>query len=98
MEKPITPTTYLLHGNRVEIMPYFLYEVNLYRITKDMVYLIDSRYYKSDKPLSIKKHTIKKDKGIVQYIDILGVTKEFVKENRLPIFQLNKKSIKKKKK
>lgn len=103
MEKPTVLTTYLLHGNRVEIMPYFLYEVSVYKITKNMAALIGSQFYKSDKPLTIKKDvTVKKckDYSIVRYVDILGVTKEFVEENNLPTYeaQIKKKRNKKKKK
>ena len=101
MEKPTVPTTYLFHGDRVEIMPYFLYEVSVYKITKNMAALMGSQFYKSDKPLTIKKDsTIKKykDYSIVRYVDILGVTKEFVEENNLPIYEIKKKRNKKKKK
>lgn len=103
MEKPTIPTTYLLQGNRVEIMPYFLYEVSVYKITKNMAALMGSQFYKSDKLLTIKKDvTVKKckDHSIVRYVDILGVTKEFVEENNLPIYeaQIKKKRNKKKKK
>lgn len=68
-----------------------------------MAVFMDSRYYKSDKFLTIKKDvTVKKckDHSIVRYVDILGVTKEFVEENNLPIYeaQIKKKRNKKKKK
>lgn len=101
MEKPTVPTTYLFHGDRVEIMPYFLYEVSVYKITKNMAALMGSQFYKSDKPLTIKKDsTIKKykDYSVIRYVDILGVTKEFVEENNLPIYEIKKKRNKKKKK
>lgn len=103
MEKPTIPETYLLQGNRVEIMPYFLYEVSVYKVTKNMVALMGSQFYKSDRLLTIKKDvTVKKckDHSIVRYVDILGVTKEFVEENNLPIYeaQIKKKRNKKKKK
>ena len=101
MEKPTVPTTYLFQGDRVEIMPYFLYEVSVYKITKNMAALMGSQFYKSDKPLTIKKDsTIKKykDYSVVRYVDVLGVTKEFVEENNLPIYEIKKKRNKKKKK
>lgn len=103
MEKPTVPTTYLLQGNRVEILPYFLYEVSVYKITKNMAALMGSQFYKSDKLLTIKEDvTIKKfkDYSVVRHVDILGVTKEFVEENNLPIYeaQTKKKPNKKKKK
>lgn len=102
MAKPIIPTTYLLHGNRVEIMPYFLYEVSVYKITKNMASLMGSCYYKSDKILTIKDDvTIKKinNCNIIRYVDLLAVTKEFVEENNLPMYDENiKKKPKKKRK
>ena len=84
-------------------MPYFLYEVSVYKITKNMAALMASQFYKSDKALTIKNDvTVKryKDYSIVRYVDVLGVTKEFVEENNLPIYEpkTKKKSTKKKKK
>lgn len=90
---------YLIGDNKVEIMPYFLYEVSIYKITKNMAYLIDSQLYKSDKVLKVRNDvTVKKYRNysIVRYITILGVTKEFVEENDLPIYK--KKLTKRKKK
>ena len=103
MEKPIIPQTYLFGGNRVEILPYFLYEVSVYKIIKNMAALMASQFYKSDKALTIEKDvTVKKykDYSIVRYVDVLGVTKEFVEENNLPTYEskVKKKSIKRKKK
>lgn len=90
---------YLIRDNKVEIMPYFLYEVSIYKITKNMASLVDSQLYKSDKVLKVRNDiTVKKyrDYSIVRYVTILGVTKEFVEENDLPIYK--KKLIKRKKK
>ena len=90
---------YLIGDNKVEIMPYFLYEVSIYKITKNMASLMDSQLYKSDKVLKVRNDiTVKKyrDYSIVRYVTILGVTKEFVEENDLPIYK--KKLIKRKKK
>lgn len=101
MEKHTDQKTYLLQDNRVEVMPYFLYEVSVYKITKDMAALMGSKFYKSDKPLNIKKDvTVKKckDYDIVRYVDILGVTQEFVDEEKLPLYKPKKKVTKKKKK
>lgn len=103
MEKPTIPQIYLFGDSRVEILPYFLYEVSIYKIAKNMAALMASQLYKSDKALTIKKDvTVKKykDHSIVRYVDVLGVTKEFVEENNLPIYEskVKKKSIKRKKK
>lgn len=98
MGKLTIPETYLLQGNRVEIMPYFLYEVSVYKSIKGMAFLIGSQYYKSNRLLNIKKETtVKKCSGysVVRYISVLGVTKEFVDENRLQLYQPIKKKKKK---
>lgn len=98
MEKPTIPTTYLLHGNRVEIMPYFLYEVSIYKITNNMAFLLDSQLYKSDSFLTIKEVvSTKKYKhySIVRYVNVLGVTREFVEENNLTILEQKKNKKKK---
>lgn len=90
---------YLIGDNKVEIMPYFLYEVSIYKITKNMASLMDSQLYKSDKVLKVRNDvTVEKyrDYSIVRYVTILGVTKEFVEENDLPIYK--KKLTKRKKK
>ena len=90
---------YLIGDNKVEIMPYFLYEVSIYKITKNMASLMDSQLYKSDKVLKVRNDiTVKKYRAysIVSYVTILGVTKEFVEENDLPIYK--KKLTKRKKK
>ena len=81
---------YLIGDNKVEIMPYFLYEVSIYKITKNMASLMDSQLYKSDKVLKVRNDiTVKKYRAysIVSYVTILGVTKEFVEENDLPIYK-----------
>lgn len=94
MEKPTITTSYLLKDNRVVVMPYFLYEVSIYKITKNTATIIASKFFKSDKLLSIKKPTtVKKYRNylVVRYIDILGVTKEFIEDNSLPLYQLKTK-------
>lgn len=101
MEKPTVQKTYLFQNNRVEIMPYFLYEVSIYKITKNMAFLLDSQFYKSDRILTVNKDvTVIKYKGyrLVRYVDLLGVTKEFIEENNLPLYESKQKSIKNKKK
>lgn len=99
MAKPIIPTTYLLDGNRVEVMPCFVYEVDVYKISKNMASLIYSKLYKSDKLLTIKKEVLLKkykDYKLVRHVDILGVPKEFIEENELPIFEIKLKKKRKK--
>lgn len=82
-------------------MPYFLYEVCLYRTTKGMASLIASKFFKSDRLLDIKKTvTVKRydEYTLLRSIDLVGVPKEFVEMEQLPVYELNKKKINKKKK
>lgn len=100
MAKPTIPVSYRFGENRIEPMPYFLYEVSIYKITKNMAGLLDSKYYKSDKLLKIKNEVESKkykDYSIVRYIDLLGAPMEFIRENNLPIYELRKPFKKKKK-
>lgn len=100
MAKPTIPVSYRFGENRIEPMPYFLYEVSVYKITKNMAGILDSKFFKSDKLLKIKNDVECKkfkDYQIVRYIDLLGAPMEFIKENNLPIYELRKPSKKKKK-
>ena len=51
--------------------------------------------YTIKKDTTIKKY---KDHYIIRYINVLGVTKDFVEESNLPTYESKKKSIKRKKK
>lgn len=100
MAKPTIPVSYRFGDDRIEPMPYFLYEVSVYKITKNMACILSSKFYKSDKLLKIK-NTVEckkfKDHSIVRYVDLLGAPMEFIQENNLPIYELKKPSKKKKK-
>jgi hypothetical protein len=99
----IVPPTYRFGDSRVEVLPYFLYEVCIYRLYKDRAELLDSRYYKSSNLLTIKNATMSKqykDYSIVKMINLLGVTQDFVDKNHLLLYEATKpkrKSINKKK-
>lgn len=84
MEKPTNPILYRSGNNKVEQMPYFLYEVSTYKIIGNMAFLINSKYYKSDKAITSRSIT-KKYPGytIVYYIEVIGVTENYIKENHL---------------
>ena len=93
--------TYRYGDFQLEILPYFLYEVNLYRIFKNRSDLISTRYYKSDKFLKINECKVVKQLSnfkIVRFIDLIGSPEFFVKENYLSKFELlkNKKHEKRK--
>lgn len=70
-------------------MPSFVYDVSIYRITKDSASLVDQQLYSSNKLLDIKDDTIiTKYRGnlLVKYIDIIGVPEEFVKNQDLKLY------------
>ena len=89
MEKRTQEDLYLLGKDKVEIFPYFLYEVTLYELSKNRARLLQSNYYKSDKLLNIKKEIIKKKKNrlFIKSINLLGVPFEFIKENNLKKYE-----------
>lgn len=86
--------SYRYKENRVTIMPYFLYEVNIYRLEKNMASILNSKFYKSDELINIKNDEIilerTKDYTIVKNIDIIGVPEDFVKKNSLEVYELRK--------
>lgn len=92
MEKPTETTNYRFGDDKIEVMPYFLYEVTIYQICKSMARLLESKYYKSDKLLKVKDTAIKySDYSIVRNITLLAAPIEFIKENNLQEYQLKKK-------
>lgn len=100
MAKPTPPISYRYEDNRIEPMPYFLYEVSVYRVSKNMAGILKSKFYKSNKLLDIKNVSEYKSYGsyaIIKYIDLLGAPMEFIEENKLPIYELQKPPKKKKK-
>lgn len=100
MAKPIIPISYRFEEHRVEPMPYFLYEVGIYKITNDSACILGSKYFKSDKLLNLKSEVEQRkfsNYRLLKYVDLLGAPMEFIEENNLPIYELRK-PIKKKKK
>ena len=99
MGKSTYAKSYRFGSNRVVEMPYFLYEVCEYKLAKNMASILASKYYKSDKPLTIKQEEVilkkTKEYTIVKMIDIVGATKEFIEENKLPLYEPKKKVTKK---
>lgn len=90
MVKPL----YQYNEDKIESMPYFLYEISYYKIEKNMAGLLDFKYFKSDKLLNIKnKIECKRYKNylIIRYINLIGAPIEFIKENNLQLYELKKK-------
>lgn len=91
---PTLANTYNYNGNQIELLPYFLYSVDVYRVSNKRSNVIISKLYTSNSLLDIKEvNIIKRFKtfSIIRYITLLGAPKFFVEENNLPKFELYKK-------
>lgn len=83
--------TYRYEDCQIEVLPYFLYEVSIYRIALMRANILSTRYYTSDKLLKVKEvEVIKhfKNFNIKRFITLLGAPKSFIEENNLPIYEL----------
>ena len=99
MAKFTHPTSYqFLTGENVLESKSFIYQVTLYKYSKNCIELLDTKYYSSSTYLEIKNN-FKKIKGkncfYVKYINIIGVPKSFIIDYAL---EVSKEPIKKKKK
>lgn len=93
--------TYTYKGFRLEILPYFLYEICINKYWKGGFCTLESKFLKSDKPLKVKVfNQFKYGESflIEKSITMLGAPYSFIRENNLPEFQLNNKKKKLKKK
>lgn len=80
----MTTELFLFGNDKIEVLPYFLYEVTIYQISKSMVRLLESKYYKSDKLLNVKDTAIRyKNYSLIRNITLLAAPIEFIKENNL---------------
>lgn len=88
-DKPMQSELYLFGSNKIEVLPYFLYEVTVYELSKNMARLLASSYYKTDRELTINKVIPKKyrNKLYIKNIDLLGAPFDFIKENKLKKYQ-----------
>lgn len=93
------PITYRYQDSQIEVLPYFLYEVDLYFISPRRANMLSNRLYTSDRLLNVKEvEVVKRFKNfnIQRFITLLGAPISFIEENNLPIYE-PKKPIKKKK-
>jgi len=97
MAKPTPSASYLtLDGSRIYPAPFFLYEVVTYKLyngkqalpAKGRVELVNSKFFKSSKPLAtLKYRTIKKlDYLLEQSIVWIGAPMQYITDNNLPIY------------
>ncbi len=100
--KPTPPTSYLTSdGSRIYPAPFFLYEVTTYKLynakqaapAKGRAELIDSRFFKTTKPLkTLEYRSIKKsDYLLEQSITWIGAPMSYILDNNLPIYDPKKK-------
>lgn len=87
------PKSYIYNGCRIEVLPYFLYEVCLHKYWKNGYCILGSKFIKSDQLLDIKQANVYKrvDEYLLEKdITLLGVPSSFVEENNLPVYEINK--------
>lgn len=92
------PVTYRYQDSQIEVLPYFLYEVSIYKTAPKMSSILSSKFYTSKKLLEVEEMTILKrfrNFDIERYVTLLGAPQSFIEENNLPIYELKKRKSKK---
>ena len=77
---------YIYNNYDIEILPYFLYEVCINKYWKNGFCLLGHKYFKTDKPLNIKKTSIYKkykDYLIEKEIILMSAPYEYILKNNL---------------
>lgn len=92
---------YDYEGEKIEELPYFLYEVEYWKTDlASCAYILKSKFIKSEKELDIPRSTLIKKMGssyVYRFISLLGVPKSFIDKNKIPIYIPKKKRNVKKK-
>lgn len=91
-------STYRYDNYQIEVLPYYLYVIDVYKLWKNGACLLSSRRFKSDRFLKVTNtEKWKKFDGyeIRRGIYLEGAPIDFIKENKLPLYHLNSKSKKK---
>lgn len=76
----LTDQTNYLSG--IEVLPYYLYELSLYKYWKNGCCLLASRFYKSDLPIIFTKSCVTEQQGeflIEKSISLIGAPEEYIK-------------------
>lgn len=79
MAKLTNQTNYLFG---IEILPYYLYELSIYKYWKGGCCLIASKFYKSDLPVIFAKSSITEQQDeflIEKSISLIGAPEEYIK-------------------
>lgn len=85
--------TYRYQDSQIKVASCFLYEVDLYKIAPNMVNILSSRYYISNKLLKVKEVEIVKrfkNFNIERFIVLIGAPISFIEENNLSVYELKK--------
>lgn len=78
--------TYLHNNTQIEQLPYFLYEVSIYEITKYTAGILSTKYYTSNEYISIKPYVKRFQNFILERsVTLLGAPESFV--TKLPIYK-----------
>lgn len=80
------PKIYIYEGIKIEVLPYFLYEVCIYKHWDTGSCMLGSRFFKSDKLLNIKcSNKFKRFSGytIEKELTLMGAPYQFIRERNL---------------
>ena len=102
MAKPTPPTSYLTSdGSRIYPASAFIYEVTTYKLfnhkqavpSKGRAELVNSKFFKSSKPLTTLDYRIikRQEYTLEQTVVWLGAPIQYILDNNLPIFDQKKK-------
>lgn len=83
---------YLYKGKKVELMPFFLYEVCIYKYWNGGCCILGTKFFKSNKPINLSKYRKVKTYGnysIEKTISLEGIPASFVKECNIPEYIIN---------
>lgn len=82
--------TYLYEGTRIEVLPYFLYEVSIYKYWNSGACMLGSKFFKSDKLLNLKYYRkVENHDGfsIEKEVTLMGAPSQFIREKKLPEYK-----------
>lgn len=102
MAKPTPITSYLTSdGSRIYPAPFFLYEVMTYKLfnekqakpSKGRVELVNSKFFKSSKPLKLEYKIVRKsDYSLEMSMTWIGAPMDYIRDNNLLIYDPKKKT------
>lgn len=74
----------IYEGQQIFVAPCFIYEVDIYHCEPNMFWLLNTRYYKSNKFHKVKTTRIKHNGYHTERIvSLIAAPLEFIKENKL---------------